>query len=90
MLFVSALCLFSWKVIPNGRMTVKYELGRMWKDVVVEVLFHHLHVVRGLRIEFKIFHLQKGVLATELWHLVPVYMSTQTDTEVSIQLYIVT
>lgn len=56
--------------------------------MVVEVLFQNLCVACGLRIELKNFCLQAGVLATELWHLVPIY--TQTDREVSVQLYIVT
>lgn len=41
--------------MPNVRMTVRYKLGRMWKDVVVEVLFQYLNVFCGLRIKFKIF-----------------------------------
>lgn len=67
--------------------SVKYELGRMWNDMVVEVLFQNLCVSHGLRIEFKNFCLQARVLATELWHLVPI--NTQTDAEVAVHLYIV-
>lgn len=68
--------------------TVNYELGRMWNDMVVEVLFQNLCVTCGLRIEFKNFCVQTSVIATELWHLVPI--NTQTDTEITVYLYIVT
>ena len=54
--------------------------------MVVEVLFQNLCVACGLRIEFKHFCLQGGVLATKLWHLVPVYIETKR--EISIKLYI--
>ena len=37
----------------------------MWNDVVVEVLLQNLCVACGLRIGFKNFCLQAGVLATE-------------------------
>jgi hypothetical protein len=68
--------------------TVKFNLGRMWNDVVVEVLFQNVCVTCALRIELKKFCLQAGVIATELWRLVPI--CTQTYREVSLQLYIVT
>jgi hypothetical protein len=62
---------FNW-TLPSVMVTMKYKFGRMWGEVVVGVLFRNLHVACGLRIEFKNFCLQAGVLATELWHLVPI------------------